>query len=507
MIGARSRSERIVQALTIGYGYTVVVSVTGLILTPVFLAKLGVDDYGLWLMVGQVLALISLLDLGVSAIVPREVARASGTQDRDAIADVFVRARWLVWLQTPVAAVAALIAWFVVAAAHPGIQGPLTVILATFVVQFPLRIAAAVLNGLQDISYCAIVQAVCWAATTAISVALVFAGWGLYSLAVGWAAGQLLGCALSWLRLRTLLPARSRHTGWPGRNRMWSLLQSSLWTSLSQIAHLLVAGTNLLILTWVIGPRATVIFSCTSKLAALLGMQCTIIGVTAQPALAQLRATGDTERLRQALRAIGLLVMVASGAVVVAVAAVNEAFVVRWVGPDQFGGPLLSLLILAGMMVRHLAFTWWNAAFILGFERRVATFAIADGIVTVVATIAWSAGIGIAGAALGSLTGVVLVYGPAGLATVSAAVGVAPLRTLAWIAPWAIRFAIIAGPIAVLSMTDLAESALTATGIFAAGTIAYAVSMYLMTSHGPLREYRDRVMAMVRRGLGRRNPN
>ena len=210
------------------------------------------------------------------------------------------------------------------------------------------------------------------------------------------------------------------------------------------------------------------------------------------PALAQLRATGDLYQLRHAIRAISLLVMIASGAVAVTVTAVNESFVSRWVGSEQYGGYKLSLLIVAGMVCRHLAFTWWNAAFILGFERRVACIAFADGVVTIIASIAWSAAIGVVGVPLGSLTGVLLVFGPVGLLTVSAAIGVTPLVILKWVTSWAIRFAFVFGPIAVVSSTSMSSSVLVASGLVIAGLTTYSVAMYLLTSYPPLREYRDR---------------
>src|SRR5262245_2539861 len=112
-----SRTERIAKALTLGYGFPAMVAVVGLVLTPFLLNRLGVATFGQWLIVGQVLGLLGLLDLGVTAILAREVAAASGSSSsQSAVAEVVRRATWLVWFQTPVVAVASFTVWLLVAA-------------------------------------------------------------------------------------------------------------------------------------------------------------------------------------------------------------------------------------------------------------------------------------------------------------------------------------------------------------------------------------------------------
>src|SRR5581483_6670698 len=365
---AVTRAGRIARALTIGYGYQAAVAITGLVLVPFLIGRLGDDDFGRWAAVGQVLGVLGLLDLGVAALLPREVAPASGS----AVAGAVNRARWLVGMQTPLVALVAAGVWAGVSAAQPALAGPLAVILAAYVVQFPLRMASAVLTGMQDLTFCAAVQAAGWAVTTATTVGLVLAGWGLYALAAGWAAGQWLICGLCWWRLRAKFPEARPAGGWPGWGGLWAQLRPSLWASTSQVALILSAGTDVLVVAGVLGPVAAVVYSCTVKPVQILTTYCYSIGLTSQPALAQLRAAGDRDRLENALKAVGLATLVLSGAVAIGVAAVNGAFVGLWVGPSRYAGPGVTLLLVTAMLARHLAFTWWNAAYLLGYERRVA---------------------------------------------------------------------------------------------------------------------------------------
>jgi hypothetical protein len=71
-----TRTSRLAHALVLGYGFQVAVALVGLVLVPFLLSRLGARDYGLWLVVAQVLGLLGLLDLGVTAILGREVAES-----------------------------------------------------------------------------------------------------------------------------------------------------------------------------------------------------------------------------------------------------------------------------------------------------------------------------------------------------------------------------------------------------------------------------------------------
>src|SRR5262245_13037609 len=141
-----TRTRRIAHALLLGYGFQLAVALVGLVLTPFLLGQLGAQDYGLWLVVGQVLGLLGLLDLGATATRGREVAAASGgAEPTTAVAEVARRATWLVWFQAPAAGIVAALVWVLVAARQPELGAPLALILGAFVVLFPTRVFASIL--------------------------------------------------------------------------------------------------------------------------------------------------------------------------------------------------------------------------------------------------------------------------------------------------------------------------------------------------------------------------
>ncbi|MDQ3804559.1 MAG: hypothetical protein M3416_12090, partial [Acidobacteriota bacterium] len=72
------RTKRFIGGVGYGYANQVVVTLTGLWLTPFLLGRVGQHDYGLWLVGAQVMAYLMLADFGVVALLPRETAFATG---------------------------------------------------------------------------------------------------------------------------------------------------------------------------------------------------------------------------------------------------------------------------------------------------------------------------------------------------------------------------------------------------------------------------------------------
>jgi O-antigen/teichoic acid export membrane protein len=439
-----SRMRRFVGGVTVGYLHTVIVTMVGLWLTPYLLRHLDQHDYGLWLLAAQVLFYLALIDLGVVALVPREVAfttgRATGTADDDLRHFIGATTRLVIW-QMPFAALAGAVAWWLLSAEWPAFGGPLAVVVLAFVLTFPLRIFQAMLQGLQDLAFAGGGYLIAWACGTVLTVALVERGFGLYALAAGWACTQITLAGLSWWRLRRRFP----HT-LPQRLPSLSLhavrayLGRSVWISVSQIAQVLLNGTDLVVIGALMGPAAVVPYACTGKLITVLANQPQLFMQTALPALSELRASVPRVRMFQVSTAMSQLLLIASGAIACVVLTVNGPFVSWWVGPDRFAGASVTGLLVIGMLLRH-----WNVAavytlFCFGHERRLAITTAVDGLVGLIAMLLLVPWLGVHGAALGSLIGTAGISLPGNLRALAREEGVSLATAIRPLRPWFGRF-------------------------------------------------------------------
>ena len=488
-----TRTRRFLGGVSVTYTHQVVVTVVGLWLTPFLLAHLGAFQYGLWLTATQLIAYLTLLDLGVLALLPRDAACATGgdtAQTERELPDVIARASWIVLWQMPLIAAAAVVAWWSLPAAWQDLQKPLALLLAAFVLTYPLRIFQATLQGLQDLAFVGTLQLVAWAAGTAAAIALVVGGYGLLAVAIGALLTQLVslaGCAARvFARFPAAVPRALQAQSWQA---VRPYLRRAGWVSVGQVAQILLNSTDVLLVAWFFGPVTVVPYACTQKLISVLANQPQVLTQAAAPALSQLRTGATREKLFAVTSSLSLALMLVSGGVVVLVIALNRAFVSWWVGADQFGGALLTGLFATAMLLRH-----WNTAlvyslFSFGFERRLSLTTIGDGGVSFGLALVLAQAIGVIGVPIGFITGALLVSLPANLAALARTTGVSPAQFALSLSPWAVRLAVLV-PVAAAVNLFLHPGSVVVLGFAAIGLgAAYAALMIPVAVRPPLGDY------------------
>ena len=486
----KGRTERLLGGLGLGYLHTLSAMLVGLGLTPYLLRQLGSHDYGLWLLGTQVVFYLGLMDLGVVALVPREVASASGLPDgdrTDALQTLIGQtARLVLWQLPPVAVAGGVVLWLL-PADWALLRGPLGLVVLVFVAAFPFRIFVAVLQGLQDLAFVGTIQLVSWAAGAAATIAGVVIGLGLYSLTLGWVTTQTTSIVMAWLRLSRAFPEVL-----PRRLPSLTLavirqqLGQGVWISVGQIAQVLLSGTDMVVIGRLLGPEAVVPYACTGKLVTLLSNQPQMFMQLALPALSELRTSAPRARLFHVSRLMTQAMLLGSGAIVAVVLAVNQPFVAWWVGEMQFGGTGLTALLLAGMLVRHLNVTAVYALYCFGNERRLALTSIADGVVGLGAMLILVPVLGLYGAALGPLIATCLVSLPSNVRALAREEGTSPVALLAPLSQWASRLAVLLGGLAVV-LSAWTVRGVSALMLVAAGVAtAYLVVMLPVLRTSPL---------------------
>lgn len=489
-----SRTKKFIWGIGFGYAGQALTTLVGMLITPFLLRRVGQHDYGLWLVGAQVLAYLALMDFGLIALLPRETAFATGRAERIEDASelpllVGQTARLIAW-QMPLVLLAALASWLTVGVAWEGLRNPIGVVLLSFVLVFPLRLFNAVLQGLQDFAFIGRVGIASYLLSTAITVGLVAAGWGLYALAFGWATQQIFSSAVCWYRLRrrfpSVLPRGVPKLPWTtARVR----LTQGFWVSLAQVAQVLLNSTDILIIGKLFGPAAVVPYACTGKMISVLANQPQMLMAAAGPALSQMRAGEGRERLSEVCVALGQAVLMLSGAVVCVVLAVNEGFVTRWIGAAQYGGFRLTALILVSMLLRHWHLTIAYSLLSFGYERRLCVTALLDGLVTVssVALFLWL--YGLAGAPLGMIVGTCVVSLPANLSALAAESGRTRWEMVRPLAPWLVRFVVLSVAAVALARVWTPDSffliGLTASAV----ALVYVAVMFPIALRAPLGAY------------------
>jgi O-antigen/teichoic acid export membrane protein len=501
-----SRSRRFLGGLTFGYLNQASVMLAALWLTRFVLAHIGQHGYGLWVSGTQLLSYLLLMDFGIVALLPREVAyatgRATGAILHSELVQITGQSARIVLLQTPVVAIGAVLLWLAASARWPELQHPLMWVMLVFVAFFPLRIFAATLEGLQDLAFLGSVQFCGWLANVAATVFFLSRGWGLDALAAGWVVVQTTLTVSSFIRLKTKFPEAL-----PDRlprlkaGEIVTFFRRGFWLSVAQIAQTLLSGSDILIIGLLIDPSLAAVYALTGKLVSVLANQPQLLMNAASPAISQLKATGNYQRLLVVSVCLMRVVMSASGLVACMVLAVNDRFVTLWVGSGKYGGPLLTALLVSAMLLRHLNLTAVVSLICYGHEKRISLTTLTDGIVTVLSSLAAIKLWGLIGAPIGSIMGVCLVSLPMNFIRLSREAQVPVRIVLASLVPWFWRFAIATALAQSVRQTHLLD---TLPGFFAASAVIAAIYIALLLPlffREPLDQYTRPLLARFRMAL------
>src|ERR1700730_9020339 len=177
-----SRSARFIGGLSLGYLNQALATLIGLWIAPFLFHRVGQDNYGLWLVAAQIVLYLTLMDFGVVALLPREVAyitgRAGGCPTAIELPELTGQTMRLLLWQTPMLIAVTYILWTAMPGQWAPLHNPFGMVLIAFTTLFPFRVFAALLQGLQDLVFVGKVHVCAAVLNLFLAAALVYAGLG-----------------------------------------------------------------------------------------------------------------------------------------------------------------------------------------------------------------------------------------------------------------------------------------------------------------------------------------
>jgi O-antigen/teichoic acid export membrane protein len=356
MLGATriSRRRAAQTNLMLGYGRYAVGIFNQLILVPLYLRFISIGAYGSWLASGNVVALLSVLDIGFNLIVTQRLATAVGAGDDNQFvrevgsslgvvlagavfvsAVAFILSPWIpAWINAPASQTAALRRAIVltgIGAAAEVISLSMWSVLQAwqlaFLCEFNLLISSVL--GLT-------------ATVIALFRGIGVVAFGVGVLVAGTSAAVLLisVVALQWRRRKLPLPTI--------RLRVSSeLFRYSSPVIISRITLSLVNNGQSVIVSACLNPTAAAILSLSSRLfTGCRTLLEPIIG-SSFAGIAHLigESAPHSSRVRTVLKELFTIIGVSAALMFGMAAALNVSFGRLWVGPDRFSGVALTIVI------------------------------------------------------------------------------------------------------------------------------------------------------------------
>jgi O-antigen/teichoic acid export membrane protein len=339
-----------------GYAQIGVTIARNVLLVPLYLRFIDVAEYGAWLATGGVLAQLFVSDFGLTATVIQRAATAFGRGDRQLVGSSVGSGLSVSILLAVVLTLLSLAATPVVLAVSGSNAGP-TLVNCFIIVAVANGVgivglaASGLLRALQRPVFSGAITMTSDVLSIVASIAMLYAGHRLYSLAAGHAARSLFLAVTAFAGCLWLCRRRLAITPRFSIRDTRSMFATSYYQFFTSVAQRVQSKADVFFVGLLLGPHAAALYGLTARAAETVQMLAAQVVASVDASLAHLHGAGDEARFREVLR-IALVSTAFAGALgMTGVAAWNESFVALWVGPALFAGQTTSLLLAAvGML-------------------------------------------------------------------------------------------------------------------------------------------------------------
>lgn len=325
---------------------------------PLYLHIIGLRVYGAWLGSGEVLAWMLAFDFGIPNLMIQRIGAAHSKGDHAKVGEYFgTGAATLLTL--------AVILGLAVAGVSPFVGGWMKLSLVDAVTLgrcFALggiATAITILNycflglsrGVQDTFLVNFANLVGTIVGFGATVFMILHGYGLYAIAGGLlirASVGLLG-SFAFFFGSSMAPMR-RSIRFSGETaREFAKISPSMF--LSGLGYLVMSNSQMTIAAVMLGPELAAVFGITRKAADLGKALLDMVGYAAYGGFAHLHAASNARRTRDVYDEIISTYLTIAIALMSAYVAVNPSLISVWVTPAMFGGPVVTVLIAAAMVI------------------------------------------------------------------------------------------------------------------------------------------------------------
>ncbi|HST21514.1 MAG TPA: hypothetical protein VLR90_10380 [Blastocatellia bacterium] len=405
-----SRTKKAGILAIFGYMQFALGFVSGIVLIPLILKRIGTQDYGLWLACGDLLAYSAMVDIGVLNVLPWIIAEKDGQKDRQAISKLVGNGMAVSSVIGAIYFLIAFILWHFAAnltnldqAQRAMLSGPIFLLMIGTAIAFPMRTFYSVLMGLQDVSFSGLMSVGQWALNISMVLFMLLNGYGLYALAASAVVPTLAISLTCLLRLKIIAPDLLKGWGRPSLSKIFYLTKEGVGAWLGSFGWRMVSASNSIIIISIGSPELVVVYACTAKLGEVLMQMAWMLPDSGLIGLAQLAGEGRPQRVKEVVLSMMRILLITTGGVACIILFFNTCFVSVWVGADKFGGFALNAFLAAGVIGLSLTHGLIVPAAVLGSRLQAGILTLAQGVAYLIAAVTLGYLFGLPGVAAASV--------------------------------------------------------------------------------------------------------
>jgi len=394
------------------YGAIIVSVAVGLISVPLGLHYFGAVRYGIWLVIGSILAYLEISNFGVSLATLTLIAQVP-----DSIHQRIILRR-SIGLLLGISAVFILLilcvsrlfpAWIgilgkIPSSLHKEMATAALAVIILKLLQLPTTVFASTFSGLQQVYWNRVYGALFSISALGALILSILIGGNLLTLAIFTGLGGLFVGIVSGIHLFIANPnVRPRVTekvaDAPSSKVIFS---SGIRFLVLQVAGLIILHTDNLVISYYIGPGAVTPYAITFKLFQTGLMMITAPFIALWPLYSQASGQHDWEWIQRMYNWSVLLLIILGGLVWIGGIIFSQTIINLWAGPAAYGGLVVAFALGGHIYISSYGISNSNLIGGLNPTNVVTVFAMVEAALNLGISLALVASLGIGGVALGT---------------------------------------------------------------------------------------------------------
>lgn len=389
--------------------------VVSLLVTPLILDDIGIEQYGIWILVGSVIAILGLLQIGVARGTIRFIALHAARQELDVVRSIV---SYSVAWHLAAAVLLAPVGWLVAEYLLPHLnvsadlvstaQGVFLLAFAYFFFGAAMRPIVALPIGLERMWITSVATIASQAVYAVAVIGLLVAGAGLYALPIALFIQAAFLSAACYVAGRRLIGAVFGNPFALDRTVRRDLLKFGGWYQVNNISAVVNTETDAVVIAASVDVSTVGYYGIGSRLAALVRLLPLTLLPPLLPAATGMHAEGNEKKIADTVlqggRLIGLLTIGLAGFVI----ATSPLIMTFWLGqtyPDVAG---ITALLVVAYAVNNLTGVGTTVVSAIGKPRYESEYAVLGVILNIAATVLLAPFFGLWGVLAGTVIGVTI---------------------------------------------------------------------------------------------------
>ena len=299
--------KRLVYNTVLNVATLVTNAIIGFFMIRFFLGRLGVEKYGIWVLVGgTIFRYAPLLNMGLSSSINRYIPVYIAEKNELGIHQVIDSSLLTFsFLALILATIASIVyfnveSWFSIDPAFvPAAKALVLIVGFSFAISMPMQLATAVLSGLQrfDIANLAVFSTVVM--RTVILIVFLLRGHGLLTMGIAYGLCEITLRGLQFSAAKRLLPQMSLSFGHVNFKLLREMLAYGINTLLYAMGTIMIYQASNLIIGIFIGTEPVSLFTCASAGVLLLAQLVQAFTMAIKPAVSDLDARKDNTTVKE----------------------------------------------------------------------------------------------------------------------------------------------------------------------------------------------------------------